>query len=233
MSDRLQPALWGGLFIGVLSALPLVSAGNCCCCLWVLVGGVLAAYLRQQNNPYQIDAAEGAIVGLMAGALGGVVCAILSIPFQMMTGPMQQDWMDRVLSNNPEVTPEMREMVERLTTGAGFQLIGAIISVVVFSIFGTLGGLIGVAVFKKNLPPPPPPGHDRHHAVPDHPPDGSTATAAADLPHRRSVDVSGPYSFSHSDPRFPSVKVCRRGGRCPASAWLSKDCLVRPGRGDR
>ena len=111
MSDRLQPALWGGLFIGVLSALPLVSAGNCCCCLWVLVGGALAAYLRQQNNPYQIDAAEGAIVGLMAGAIGGVVYAILSIPLQMMTGPMQQAWMDRVLSSNPDITPEMRDMV--------------------------------------------------------------------------------------------------------------------------
>ena len=32
---KLQPALFGGLFIGVLSALPLVSVGNCCC-LWVI-----------------------------------------------------------------------------------------------------------------------------------------------------------------------------------------------------
>jgi hypothetical protein len=158
MSSRLQPALWGGLFIGVLSALPLVGAGNCCCCLWVLVGGALAAYLRQQNNPYQIDAAEGAIVGLMAGAIGGVVYVILSIPFQMMAGPMQQAWMERVLSNNPDVTPEMRDMMERLMTGTGVRLISGIVSIVVFSLFGTLGGLIGVAVFKKNLPPPPPPG---------------------------------------------------------------------------
>jgi hypothetical protein len=158
MSSRLQPALWGGLFIGVLSALPLVGAGNCCCCLWVLVGGALAAYLRQQNNPYQIDAAEGAIVGLMAGAIGGVVYVILSIPFQMITGPMQQAWMERALSNNPDVTPEMRDFIERLTTGAGFRLIGAMVWLVVFSVFGTLGGVIGAAVFKKNLPPPPPSG---------------------------------------------------------------------------
>ena len=95
MSNRLQPALWGGLFIGVLSALPLVNAGNCCCCLWVLMGGALATYLRQQNNPYQIDAAEGAIVGLMAGVVGGIVYSILSIPLQMLAGPMQQEWMER------------------------------------------------------------------------------------------------------------------------------------------
>ena len=34
---RSQPRL-GGLFIGVLSALPVVGAANCCCCLWIVVG---------------------------------------------------------------------------------------------------------------------------------------------------------------------------------------------------
>jgi hypothetical protein len=161
MSDRLQPALWGGLFIGVLSALPLVGYLNCCCCLWVLAGGALAAYMRQQNHPYQIDAAEGAIVGVMAGALGGVVYSILSIPIEMLTGPMQQQWIESVLSSNPDVTPEMRDMLERAAShsgGAAARLIGMIVSVVVFSVFGLLGGLIGVALFKRNLPPPPPPG---------------------------------------------------------------------------
>ena len=88
MNDRLQPAFWGGLFIGVLSALPLVNAGNCCCCLWVICGGALAAYLRQQSSPLQIDAAEGALVGLMAGAIGGVIATVLSIPFQLLRRPV-------------------------------------------------------------------------------------------------------------------------------------------------
>ncbi len=65
MAERLQPAFWGGLFIGVLSALPIVQVGNCCCCLWVVTGGVLAAYLRQQQSPYAIPASEGALVGLL------------------------------------------------------------------------------------------------------------------------------------------------------------------------
>jgi hypothetical protein len=158
MPNRLQPALWGGLFIGVLSALPLVGAANCCCCLWVLVGGVLAAYLRQQNNPYQIDAVEGAIVGLMAGAIGGVAFVILSIPVQMITGPMQQAWIERILSSNPDITPEMRDMAEGMARSSGLQVARGLLSIIVFSIFGLLGGLIGVAVFKRNLPPPPPPG---------------------------------------------------------------------------
>ena len=159
MSERLQPAIWGGLFIGVLSALPFVNLPNyCCCCLWVLVGGALAAYLRQQNTPYQIDAAEGAIVGLMAGAIGGVIYSILSIPLQMFVGPMFEQWTERMMSQNPDVTPEMRDILERLSRSSGVWFLSVLVTLVVDSIFGMLGGLIGVAIFKRNLPPPPPPG---------------------------------------------------------------------------
>jgi hypothetical protein len=156
-SGRLQPALLGGAFIGVLSALPFINIGNCCCCMWVLAGGVLAVYLRQQNRPVVVDAAEGMLVGLMAGAIGGVVCTVLSIPIAMMMGPMQAEWMTRIMEGNNEMPPEVREMMERFAMGSGFALIGGLINVVVFSVFGLLGGLLGVAIFKKNTPPPSPP----------------------------------------------------------------------------
>ena len=157
MPSRLQPAFWGGLFIGVLSALPVVNAGNCCCCLWVVAGGVLAVYLRQQDLPIAIDAQEGALVGLLAGAIGGVIGGLLSIPLQMMTGPMQQQFMERILSSNPDIPPEMREMVDRFAADTGFRVLGLLFNVVVYTVFGLLGGLLGVAIFKRN-PPPPPPG---------------------------------------------------------------------------
>jgi len=155
MNERLQPAFWGGLFIGVLSALPLVNAGNCCCCLWVICGGALAAYLRQQSSPVQIDVAEGALVGLMAGAIGGVIATVLSIPFQLYVGPYQRELMDRILANNPDVPPEARDYVQRFAGGTAFRLVGMVVSVVIDVIFGLLGGLLGVAIFKKNTPPPP------------------------------------------------------------------------------
>jgi hypothetical protein len=155
-SGRLQPALYGGLFIGVLSALPLVNAGNCCCCLWVLMGGALAVYLRQQNSPYSVPASEGALVGLLAGLIGGVVAGILSIPLQAMTSGFQHQILERILSSNPDMPTEARDAMERWATGYALRTVGALINVVVFTVFGMLGGLLGVAVFKKNVPPPPP-----------------------------------------------------------------------------
>ena len=154
MNERLQPAFWGGLFIGVLSALPLVNAGNCCCCLWVICGGALAAYLRQQSSPVQIDVAEGALVGLMAGAIGGLIATVLSIPFQLYVGPYQRELMDRILANNPVVPPEARDYVQRFAGGTACRLVGMVVSVIIDIIFGLLGGLLGVALFKKNTPPP-------------------------------------------------------------------------------
>jgi len=158
MNDRLQPAFWGGLFIGVLSALPLVNVGNCCCCLWVISGGVLAVYLRQQNTAFQITAAEGALTGLIAGLIGGIIASVLSIPMQALVGPWQRQLIDRMLANNPDMPPEARDAIERFAGGSAARVLSMLISVVIDVVFAMLGGLLGVAIFKKkNAPPPPPP----------------------------------------------------------------------------
>ncbi len=154
-SNRLQPALYGGLVIGVLSALPIVSLGNCCCCLWVIAGGALATYLRQQNSPYALPASEGALVGLLAGLIGGIVAGLLSIPLQAMTAGFQQQMIERVLSNNPDMPSEVRDALQRVAAGTAVRAAGLLIGVAVDVIFGMLGGLLGIALFKKNAPPPP------------------------------------------------------------------------------
>ena len=156
MESRLQPALFGGLFIGVLSALPFINAANCCCCLWVVAGGVLAAYLRQQGSPAAIPASEGALVGLMAGFIGGIVAVVLDIPIRALTGPMQEQFLERMMSSNPDMPPELRDILTRASAGNAVRAVSIIFTIVIDTVFGLLGGLLGVAMFKKNAPPPPP-----------------------------------------------------------------------------
>jgi len=159
-SGRLQPALLGGAFIGVMSALPFVSIGNCCCCLWVLSGGALAVYLRKQNSIGPVTAAEGALVGLLAGVIGGVIGTVLNIPIQMFMGPMQAEWMSRIASaGNEDLPPEIREMMEKLAAGGALgaaSIFMSFMTIIMSTIFGMLGGLLGVAIFKGNTPPQPP-----------------------------------------------------------------------------
>ncbi len=83
-----QPALIGGLVGGVLSALPLIAGGNLCCCLWIVSGGAVAAYVLQQNQSLPIGPGDGALVGLLAGVIGALVYLVLSIPINILVAPM-------------------------------------------------------------------------------------------------------------------------------------------------
>jgi hypothetical protein len=158
--SKTQPALYAGLAIGVLSGLPIISIGNCVCCMWVVGGGALAVYLMQKEHPYAVGAADGALVGLMAGALGGIVGAIISIPVSIAMGGVQQRLLERI-ADNPDLPEQYRSLIQNIGMGAArggaiaFRLVAAVIGVCVYSVFGMLGGLLGVAIFKKKDAPPP------------------------------------------------------------------------------
>ncbi len=161
-SSRFQPALLGGLFIGVLSALPFVSAGNCCCCLWIIGGGIIAAYLTQNTSPTAITVGDGALAGLMAGMVGAVVSAIISIPVRLAFGPLQERLAQR-LAENADVPESMRALIRPEVAGAASVRLVAtfFLMLVLCAIFSTIGGMIGAAIFNRNKPqviaPPPPP----------------------------------------------------------------------------
>ena len=70
---KLQPALFGGLFIGVLSALPLINIGNCCC-LWVIGGGTNSsvAVSHAPNATVPNGSVWRASMSPAGGCLGGL-----------------------------------------------------------------------------------------------------------------------------------------------------------------
>ncbi len=159
----LQPVLFGGLFMGVLSALPIISLGNCCC-LWVMGGGAVTAYLTQHGRPDPIQLGEGAFGGFLSGVFGAVVYAVVSLPIQLVTAPLQRGMMDGLLESAADVPPEVREMIESLGSGGGVVaiLVGFVFILVLGMVFSTLGGLLGALIFRSTSPaesavPPPSP----------------------------------------------------------------------------
>ncbi len=172
-ASKLQPVLLGGVFIGVLSALPIVNIGNCCC-LWILSGGALAAYLLQQNQPTPITSGDGAVVGLLAGMFGAVVHTVLAIPIGLVFGPMQAQLAQRMLEGAGDVPPEMRPWLDSLGAAGAFSILAVlatfIFMLVVGVIFGALGGMLGALFFKKDIPPAPPPTSATGFPPPFNPP---------------------------------------------------------------
>jgi hypothetical protein len=153
---RYQPALLGGLLIGVLSNLPGVSAGNVCCCLWVVCGGVLTTYLLQQKTPEPITTSDAMLGGVIAGLVGALITVAVTAVTLNLTGPLWQEPLRRAMEQNPQVTPEIQAFVTKLMSGGGIVLLTACLNIPLYAVFGMLGSLLGVAFFRKKVAPQPP-----------------------------------------------------------------------------
>jgi hypothetical protein len=155
-----QPALLGGVVIGVLSALPVVNMVNICCCLWVIVGGGLTVYLQQQRTPVRVETADAVIGGLLAGVIGAAIFVVLNALLMSVTGVVWQEEVRRSLEGMPEVPPEMRDGLMRVMTGSGVAVLTAAVTLPLFAVFSMLGALLGLAIFGKKTPPPAAQGPD-------------------------------------------------------------------------
>ena len=146
MNDKLKPAIIGGVILGILSAIPAV---NTCCCIWALVGGLIAANIYIKGSPNPVQPAEGAIVGAIAGAIGAVVIFVLGIPLQLIFGTAMASMMGGFIQNaDPSQAAQVQEMMAA-SVGFGRAILNALIYSVTGVVFSAVGGLLGVAIFEK------------------------------------------------------------------------------------
>jgi hypothetical protein len=161
--NKLVPAVWGGLLMGVISGVPFLSWINCACCAGVMAGGALAVYLfRRQLDPrYHMDMGDGASLGLLAGVFGAIIGTALNQVFTQFSFELAQKILSEFVQD-----PEAEALIDQLRSSGSlvkkFAIIGFFMQLVLFTIFGLLGGLIGVRLFGKSqrppyYPPVPPP----------------------------------------------------------------------------
>jgi len=156
-----QAALFGGLFIGILSALPIIQYANCCC-IWIIGGGLVAAYLDQQNDSRPITAGRGALAGLLAGLVGAVVWLVAALLLRAMLAPLRERFAGAVLRSAPDMPPEVRTIFENAGASSVAEYVAFfVLFVFAGSIVSTVGGLLGAAFFRNDVPPalggtPPP-----------------------------------------------------------------------------
>lgn len=162
MNNKLKPALIGGVLLGILSVIPFVSSLNVCCCLWAILGGMLAAHLYIKNSPTPVRSGDGAVIGALAGVIGAVIVLVLGIPISYAMGPTMRNMLVGIVEN---IDRQQAELLRQRFEAAGDSIVGVIINTVILAvlliIFSVIGGLIGTALFEKRkggpVPPPPPP----------------------------------------------------------------------------
>lgn len=157
--SKLIPALIGGTIIGFLSALPIINMGNCLCCMWVILGGGLSVYFYWRELPPQvpINSGDGILVGLLAGLFGALFGTFLNYIFMVFGFAPWQDIFQNILENTDEMTPELEELLNSFNEGKGLSqamvLFMLIVNIIQDSIFGMIGGLIGVRLLKNREKP--------------------------------------------------------------------------------
>jgi hypothetical protein len=149
MNNKLKPALLGGLIVGFLSAIhSLIPFIGICCCIWSIIGGVLASFIYIKGSSVPVKLGDGAIVGALAGVVGGIIYVVIYLPISLFYGMTAvQEQLDRSGYQIP-------------FSGTILVIILSIVGAIVLVLLSTLGGVIGTAIFEKRkgdgLAPPPP-----------------------------------------------------------------------------
>lgn len=153
------PALIGGVFLGITSALPLLNLFNCACCILVIGGGFIASYLYLKDYPDTLPPlsyGDGALLGLLTGVIGGLVWSVVQVPlelFHLQLGAAAGIAQLEEALSDPNIPPELREILLELFAKGGLTAatlaISVVMNLVIGVIFAIVGAIIGVAVFQK------------------------------------------------------------------------------------
>jgi len=157
MSGWLKAGLIGAAIVVVLKVLQLVPCVNCCAipAEWVAYGciGALAAYWIVPVRTMGAGAGQGALAGLIAAAIGGLVGIGVSVVGNTLLAPLQVAMLRQL---PPEVLQGMVEvgLDPGMLSGAGAGAVETItnssiccgIGLVIAAALGALGGLVFAAV---------------------------------------------------------------------------------------
>ena len=151
--NMFKPAAIGGILLGVLSAIPAFSCG---CCIWIIGGGTLAAYLLVKESAAVVTLGQGVLLGLFAGIIGAVIFALFQIPLLIMspeTGAEVAKQVQSLMDQWPGFPQESREEFSRLASKDGFIYIlyssSVFMQLFAGCLLAMLGGALGVAIFEK------------------------------------------------------------------------------------
>ena len=154
-NPKFMSALIGGGVFGIVAALPYIDMLNAICCALYIGGGVLAVYFysKEQTSFQKAPYGDGAVVGVLAGVIGGIVTTLVSAVVMAMG--LVPDFADttegfaQLEQMGIEVPSFLRDMASGQGVSAAILGTRLVINVILFGIFATIGGLVGVAIFHK------------------------------------------------------------------------------------
>ena len=154
--DKFLPALYGGIIMGVIWTVPFLNFVNCLCCAGLLFGGFIAVFFYKSNftpDTPPFTTGDCLAVGALAGVVGAVVATMLNQVFMVLFGNVFKEFILHFIEGMnldipDEAMEEIRKRIEEVPTGIMSVFIDLVFGLIVYPIFGLLGGLIGYAVWR-------------------------------------------------------------------------------------
>lgn len=153
MNSKLKSALIGGSVFGTASALPYLGLVNLLCCALVIGCGVLATYLHFKDmDPIAGRMGQGALMGLLAGVFGALATTIVTVIVTAagLKEGQSAEMAAMLESFGVSVPPQLATMMDDATQVSGGMIVSTLAThLVTYTIFSTIGGLVGAAMFAK------------------------------------------------------------------------------------
>jgi hypothetical protein len=155
--NKMLPVLYAGVLTGVISSFPFLSFINCCCCTGIIGGGVLAVFFYKQHfipEMPPMTSGDCLQVGALSGLVGACIAFLLSGFFTALFGEMMREMIIRWFSDSRDFFPP--EALNQIENGLrqmemGYSFWNLIFSLLVYPVFGMLGGFIGWGIFKPKV----------------------------------------------------------------------------------
>jgi len=115
--------------------------------MWVIIGGIASIFFYKRSSTKKLGVGNGALIGFLSGIIGAFVASILELIFMMSFNTINELTKILISTNNLAVSTLLNSGI---TFFSFFILL--FMQIIIFSIFATIGGIIGVWVFgKQNL----------------------------------------------------------------------------------
>jgi hypothetical protein len=149
---KLLSALYGGIIMAFISAVPILNFLNCLCCAGVMLGGFFAVFFYKKDLLPDMEPLSssdclqlGALAGVFGAVIGGLLTAAVFAMFGNETARMIMEFLEPY---REEMPPGALDELEQVLSGGGLSILSLIVGMIIDVIFGLLGGLIGYSILK-------------------------------------------------------------------------------------
>lgn len=160
MPSKFTPIIISSVIMITISLFPVLNLINLLCCAGIILGGFAGtAYYNKSLTAagQQIQFKDGAAIGILSGIVSALVVVIAST---LLTIALKENPVPEALrlidTYGFRIPPEMEEFLQKISNEynkSGFSitltLITLIADLITYPLFGAIGGILGVTVFKK------------------------------------------------------------------------------------